>query len=65
MLHARRVAAVTGSTISAAMRRTPTICIDRATVSAASTARITFRVPIGTPATRAPSSSRTAAASAR
>ena len=38
MLQATRVAAITGSTISAAISRIPTIRIETATVSAASTA---------------------------
>ena len=49
MLRAIRVAAITGSTISAAIRRMPTIRIETATVVAASTARTTFRNATGTP----------------
>ena len=41
-LHATRFAAITGSTISAAIRRMPTIRIDTATVRAASTATTTL-----------------------
>jgi hypothetical protein len=65
MLQATREAAETGSTISAAIRRTPTMRIETATVSAASTATTALSSPIGAPATRAPSSSRTAAKSGR
>ena len=42
MLQATRLAAMTGSTISAAISRMPTIRIESATVSAASTARTTL-----------------------
>ena len=65
MLRAIRVAAITGNTIRAAIRRMPTIRIETATVVAASTVRTTFRNETGTPATRAPSSSSATAASAR
>jgi hypothetical protein len=65
MLQVMRVAAITGSTISAAIRRMPTMRIESATVRAVSTARTMLRTPIGTPATRAPSSSSTTAARAR
>src|ERR671911_318445 len=51
-------AAITGSTIRAAMSSTPTICIETATVVAASTASTTLSAATGTPATCAPSSSR-------
>ena len=60
-LQATRLAAITGSTISAAIRRMPTIRIETATVSAASTATTTFSRVTGTPATRLPSSSSTVA----
>jgi hypothetical protein len=62
-LKATRVAAITGSTIRAAISRRPTIRIESATVSAASAATTMLSAPVGTPATRAPSSSRTVAAS--
>jgi hypothetical protein len=65
MLHASRPAALTGSTIRAATRRIPTTRIESATVTAVSAASAMFRLPIGTPATRAPSSSITTAANAR
>ena len=65
MLHAMRPAALTGSTISAATSRIPTTRIESATVTAASAASATLSVPIGTPATRAPSSSMTTPANAR
>ena len=65
MLHAIRPAALTGSTISAATSRIPTTRIESATVTAASAARATLSEPIGTPATRAPSSSTMTAANAR
>jgi hypothetical protein len=65
MLVAIRVAATTGSTISAAISRIPTIRIETATVRAARTATTTLSAPTGTPATRAPSSSMTTAARAR
>ena len=65
MLQAIREAAITGSTISAAIRSTPTIRIETATVVAASTTRTTFSAATGTPATRAPSSSSAIPASAR
>ena len=65
MLRATRVAAITGSTISAAISRIPTIRIETATVVAASTASTTLRKATGTPATRAPSSSSATPASAR
>jgi hypothetical protein len=64
-LPATREAAITGRTINAAMRRMPTTRIESATVRAARPATTTLRAPMGTPATRAPCSSRTAAASAR
>ena len=60
-LQATRFAAITGSTISAAIRRMPTIRIETATVSAASTATTTLSRVTGTPATRLPSSSSTVA----
>ena len=65
MLQAIRPAALTGSTMSAATSRIPTTRIDRATVTAASVASATFNAPIGTPATRAPSSSIATPARAR
>ena len=65
MLHAIRAAALTGSTISAATKRIPTTRIESATVTAVRVASATLSVPIGTPATRAPSSSMTIAANAR
>ena len=61
MLHAIRPAALTGRTMSAATSRIPTTRIDRATVTAASAATTMLSAPIGTPATRAPSSSMTTA----
>ena len=60
-LHATRLAAITGSTISAAIRRIPTMRIETATVSAASTATTRLSRVTGTPATRLPSSSSTVA----
>ena len=65
MLAATRPAAMTGSTMSAAMRRMPTIRIESAIVTPARPATTTFSAATGTPATRAPSSSITTAASAR
>ena len=65
MLHASGIAALTGSTISAAIRRTPTMRIESATVTAASAATRHSERATGTPATRAPSSSSTTAQSAR
>ena len=65
MLQATRPAALTGRTMSAATRRIPTTRIESAIVTAASAARATLSGPIGTPATRAPSSSMMIAANAR
>ena len=64
-LHAIRCAAITGSTISAAIRRMPTMRIEIAIVSAASTEMTAFSTGTGSPATRAPSSSIETASSAR
>ena len=49
MLQASGMAALTGRTISAAIRRTPTMRIESATVTAASAATETFRAPTGSP----------------
>ena len=65
MLVPIRPAAMTGRTISAAMSRMPTIRIETATVTPASAASATFRSPIGSPLTRAPSSSSATATSPR
>ena len=65
MLHATRPAALTGRTMRAATRRIPTTRIESAIVTAASAARAMLREPMGTPATRAPSSSTMTAANAR
>jgi hypothetical protein len=65
MLQASRLAAVTGSTINAAINKTPTTRIETATVIAARIVTTRLRNVIGTPATRAPSSSSTSPASAR
>ena len=65
MLQATRPDAITGRTISAAMRRMPTICIESPIVRPASPATSTFSGATGTPATSAPSSSTTTPASAR
>ena len=59
MLQAIRCAAITGSTISAAISRIPTILIEIATVRAASTATVMFISQTRTPTTRLPSASRT------
>ena len=55
----------TGSTMSAAMRSTPTTRIAATTVTAVSTASSALPAPTGMPATRADSSSTTIANSAR
>lgn len=65
MLRATLPAAITGRTMSAAIRRMPTIRIESAIVTPASPATTTLSAPTGTPATRAPSSSMTTPASAR
>ena len=65
MLRAIRVAAITGSTIRAAIRRIPTIRIETATVVAASTASTMFRNGDGDAGDAAPSSSSATPASAR
>ncbi len=65
MLHATRCAAITGTTISAAISRIPTILIEIPIVSAASIETTPFRSGTGRPATRAPSSSIATASSAR
>ena len=61
MLQAIRDAAITGSTISAAISRIPTMRIDSAIVTAASATVSEFSADTGSPATRAPSSSTTTA----
>src|SRR5919109_1405139 len=57
MLQARRDAAITGSTMSAAIRRIPTMRMETAIVTPASAASRTFRRVTGIPLTRAPSAS--------
>ena len=65
MLQATQPDAITGSTMSAAIRRMPTICIESPIVSPARPATRTLSATTGTPATRAPSSSTTMPASTR
>src|SRR5919197_1452784 len=64
-LHATRCAAATGSTISAAIKRIPTMRIETPIVSAASIDTSPFKSGTGSPATTAPSSSSATATSAR
>jgi hypothetical protein len=64
-LQPMRPAAITGSTISAAIKRIPTMRIETAIVTAASAAVSVFSTPTGSPATRAPSASTTTATSGR
>ena len=65
MLQATRPAAITGSTISAAISRIPTTRMESAIVTAASAAVSALSGATGSPATRAPSSSTTTATSGR
>ena len=64
-LQATRCAAITGSTISAAIRRMPTMRMETPIVSAASIDTRAFSDATGSPATRAPSSSSETAISPR
>ena len=64
-LHAIRCAAITGTTINAAISRIPTMRIEIPIVSAASRETAPFRTGTGRPLTRAPSSSIATASSER